>query len=134
MEPIKIIDRGRGPELAHVRITVFDIIPYLQAGHHPTSIAAVFGISTPEVEALVNYIEDHQAEEMETNRQIEERTARGNRPEVEARLRQSSWHAKIHAPWEQLRRHRATEENHEGDLDGRQHSGSGEGPVRHPPQ
>ena len=27
MEPVKIIDRGRGPELANIRITIYDILP-----------------------------------------------------------------------------------------------------------
>jgi hypothetical protein len=134
VEPIQIIDRGRGPELARVRVTVFDVIPYLRAGHHPTYVAAVLGISTPEVEALVQYLEDHKAEVMEANRQIEERIARGNPPEVEARLGESPWHAKVEARWEELRRRRAAEKGHEGGPDGREHSGSGEGPVRNPPR
>jgi hypothetical protein len=134
VEPINIIDRGRGPELAHIRITVFDVLPYLRAGHPPTYIAAVFGLSTREVEALAGYIEDHKAEVAEMNRRIEERIARGNPPEVEARLRQSPWHAKIQARWEELRQRRAAGGNHEGDPDGRQHSGPGQDPVPNPPQ
>ena len=45
MEEIIIRDRGRGPELARIRITVFDIIPYLQAGDSPEYIAGVLPIS-----------------------------------------------------------------------------------------
>ena len=74
MEPIKIIDRGRGPELAHIRITVFDILPYLRSGWHPTSVAAVFGISTADVNALVQYIHEHEPEVLAENQKILERT------------------------------------------------------------
>jgi uncharacterized protein (DUF433 family) len=69
---IEIIHRGRGPELAGIRITVYDLIPYLQAGHGPTYIAAVLGLSTDEVKALMQYIEDHKEEVMAENKKIEE--------------------------------------------------------------
>jgi hypothetical protein len=39
--PVAIINRGRGPELARIRITVHDIIPYLEAGRSPRYVAAV---------------------------------------------------------------------------------------------
>jgi uncharacterized protein (DUF433 family) len=134
VEPIKIIDRGRGPELATIRITVFDVLPYLQKGYHPTYIASVFGISTPEVEALARYIEEHRAEVMATNERILARIAQGNPPEVEARLRESPWHASIQARWEELRRRRAAEGDHEGDPDGHQCSGPGEDPDGNSPR
>jgi uncharacterized protein (DUF433 family) len=89
MEPIRIIDRGRGPELDHIRITVFDILPYLQSGWHPTSVAAVFGISTAEVDALVQYIHEHEPEVLAENQKIVERIDRGNAPEVESKRRTS---------------------------------------------
>ena len=41
-----IIDRGRGPEIAGTRITVYDIVDYLEEGWHPTAIAAFFRISS----------------------------------------------------------------------------------------
>ena len=90
--------------MAHIRITVFDVLPYLQAGHHPTYIAAVFSLSTREVAALADYIEQHKAEVLDMNRRIEERIARGNPPEVEARRRRS--HAKLLALRDEFRRRR----------------------------
>jgi uncharacterized protein (DUF433 family) len=102
MEPVKIRDRGRGPELERIRITVFDIIPWQRAGHSANYIAASLGLSTREVLALQQYIEDHKEEVMAINQQIEERIARGNPPEVEA-MRQES-HAKLLALREELRR------------------------------
>jgi uncharacterized protein (DUF433 family) len=104
---IAIIDRGRGPELAGIRITVFDVIPYLKAGHSPTYIAAGLGLSTDEVQALVQYIEEHKEEVMAENQKIEERIARGNPPEVEA-IREES-HARLLAYREELRRKKAQE-------------------------
>jgi uncharacterized protein (DUF433 family) len=104
---IEIINRGRGPELAGIRITVYDIIPYLQAGHGPTYIAAVLGLSTDEVKALMQYLEEHKEEVMAENRKIEERIARGNPPEIEAMREQS--HAKLLAYREELRRKKVQE-------------------------
>ena len=125
MDEIVIRDRGRGPELAGTRVTVFDIIPWLRAGHHPTYIAASFGLSTPEVEALTRYIEEHKDEVMAINARIEERIARGNPPEVEERMKGSPWRARIQARLEEIRGRRATEESHERDFNGCQHRGSG---------
>jgi uncharacterized protein (DUF433 family) len=102
MEPVKIINRGRGPELASIRITVFDIIPYQRAGYSAEKIAGVLRISTREVLALMQYIEDHKEEVMAINQQIEERIARGNPPEVEEKLKLSR--AKFQAFREQLAR------------------------------
>ena len=102
MEPVKIIDRGRGPELARIRITVFDIIPWQRAGHSANYIAASLGLSTREVLALQQYIEEHKEEVMAINQQIEERIARGNPPEIEARRKES--HAKLLVLREELRR------------------------------
>jgi uncharacterized protein (DUF433 family) len=121
VEEIIILDRGRGPELARIRITVFDIIPYLQAGDSPEYIAGVLPISKDEVRALMKYIDDHREEVMAINAQIEARIARGNPPEIEERLRQSPWHAKIQARLEEIRQRRAAEGDHEGDSDGHGH-------------
>ena len=60
MKESVIIDRGRGPEIAGTRITVYDIVDYLDEGWHPTAIAAFFRISSREVEAAIRYIQEHQ--------------------------------------------------------------------------
>jgi uncharacterized protein (DUF433 family) len=108
MKPVAIIDRGRGPEVAGTRITVFDVLHYLQAGHSPNYIAAVLSLSTAEVLAAIRYIEEHRDEVLAMNRRIEERIARGNPPEVEAK-RQAS-HEKLLALREELQRRRREEE------------------------
>ena len=60
----EIIDRGRGPEIAGTRITVFDILDYQRLGWHHTLIAATLRISSDQVLAALRYIEEH-AEEVE---------------------------------------------------------------------
>ena len=92
--PEQIIDRGRGPELAGTRFTVFDMIPYLKKGRHPDYIAAVCGLSVEQVETLLAYIEDHKDEVMALHEKIEERIARGNPPELEAKLHASRGRAR----------------------------------------
>jgi uncharacterized protein (DUF433 family) len=57
-----IIDRGRGPEIAGTRITVYDILDYVNIGWHHTAIAAMFRISSRQVQAAIQYIEDHEEE------------------------------------------------------------------------
>ena len=112
MDPVKIIDRGRGPELATIRITIYDILPYVLKGWRADSIAISFGIRIVEVEALVRYFEEHREEILAENQKILERIARGNPPEVQAKLEAS--HAKLLALKEALARKRAQETNGEG--------------------
>ncbi len=82
----KIIERGRGPEIAGSRITVFDVLDYLQEGWDPTEIALFFRLSTRQVDVAVRYIEEHKDEVMEEYQRILERSARGNPPELQAKL------------------------------------------------
>src|SRR5687768_17512127 len=86
MTPYQIIDRGRGPELAGTRFTVFDVLPYWKKGRHPAYIAAVCGLAVEQIETLIKYIEDHKDAVMAQNLEIEERIARGNPPEIQAKL------------------------------------------------
>jgi uncharacterized protein (DUF433 family) len=62
MQPIAIIDRGRGPEIAGTRITVFDLLPYLEMGWHPASVALLFNLSSDEVSMSVDYYRHHETE------------------------------------------------------------------------
>jgi uncharacterized protein (DUF433 family) len=86
LRAVKIVDRGRGPQLDSCRITVYDIIPYLEEGDSPNLIASTLLISTNKVQALMKYIEEHRDEVMEVHREIEERIGRGNPPEIQAKL------------------------------------------------
>jgi uncharacterized protein (DUF433 family) len=114
VQPPKIIDRGRGPELAGTRITVYDIIPYLRAHWRTATIAILFRLSVAEVQALIHYIEEHRDEVMAENAKIEARIARGNPPEIEEKLKQSR--GKAAALRDELRRKRQ-EANESGEAD-----------------
>jgi uncharacterized protein (DUF433 family) len=60
----KIIDRGRGPEIAVTRITVYDVLDYLQEGWGAPQIAGLFRLSLDDIQAAIQYIEDHKDEGM----------------------------------------------------------------------
>src|SRR5215475_6392933 len=66
----KIIDRGRGPEIAGTRITVYDVMDYLQEGWRCDQIAGLFRLPPEDIQAALQYIEDHKDEVMTTYRQI----------------------------------------------------------------
>jgi uncharacterized protein (DUF433 family) len=86
MQPIEIYDRGRGPELKGTRITVYDVVLYHLGGHSPDRIAEILRIPVSGVEALLAYFDQHREEVMAWHNKIEERNARGNPPEIEAKL------------------------------------------------
>lgn len=86
MEP-EIIDRGRGPEIKGTRITVYDIMDY--EGDHHTEVAALLNLSSEQVLAARKYIEEHKVELMPQYQKMLARDARGNPPEVEARIAQA---------------------------------------------
>src|SRR3954465_9699929 len=72
------------------RITVWDVVHYLEGDDWShQQIAGILRLTLEQVEAAVKYIEEHKDEVMAVHRQIEERNARGNPPEIEARLAQS---------------------------------------------
>ena len=89
-----IVDRGRGPEIAGTRITVYDILDYLQAGWHHTRIAATLRLSSDEVLTAMRYIERHTDAVMARYRRILDRDAAGNPPERWAKL--EATHARVH--------------------------------------
>src|SRR5260370_6584612 len=89
MQRIRILELGGGQTLEGTRFTVYDIVPYLKKGRHPAYIAAVTGLEVEQVEALVKYFEEHKDAVMAWDRVIEERIARGNPPEIQAKLEAS---------------------------------------------
>ena len=58
----KIIDRGRGPEIAGTRITVYDVMDYYKHGWHRDRIAVLFRLSSRDIQAAIDYIEAHKEE------------------------------------------------------------------------
>src|SRR3954471_401409 len=91
----EIIDRGRGPEIAGTRITVYDIMDYYTEGWGVGSIATWLRLSTIEVQAAIDYIEAHKEAVQAEYQRMLERDAKGNPPEILAKLEQS--HRKLQA-------------------------------------
>ena len=81
-----IINRGRGPEIAGTRITVFDIWDYAKDDWHRDAIAATLRLSSAQVSVALEYIEQHREEVLAEYAQIRHREARGNPPELQAKL------------------------------------------------
>lgn len=95
MGSVAIIDRGRGPELAGTRITVFDILHYHDAGWHVNSIALILGLSSAQVNAALEYVAEHEEQVRAEQRRIQDRIDRGNSPEILAKFEKS--HQKLQA-------------------------------------
>jgi uncharacterized protein (DUF433 family) len=85
----KIINRGRGPELAGTRITVYDILEYARAGWSKMRIAVTLGLDTRSVEVALNYIKEHEEEVNAEYQKIMARIDAGNPPELKAKLEAS---------------------------------------------
>lgn len=69
----KIIHRGRGPEIAGTRLTVYDVMDYLREGWRYDQIAGFFRLPPDDIQAAIQYIEEHTEEVMTAYRQILER-------------------------------------------------------------
>lgn len=97
-----IIDRGRGPEIAGSRITVYDVLAETQAGQTPEQLAADWELQVGQIHCALQYIEEHKEEVLRDWAEIKARIARGNPPEIQAKL--DATHAKYAPLWESLRR------------------------------
>jgi uncharacterized protein (DUF433 family) len=86
MKTARIIDRGRGPEIEGTRITVFDIWDYAKQDWHRDRIAVWLRLSSAQVAAALEYIEEHKEEVLAGYERILERARRGNPPELQAKL------------------------------------------------
>jgi uncharacterized protein (DUF433 family) len=75
--------------IAGTRITVWDVLHYLETGWSQPEIAGTLYLSDAQIAAVARYIEEHKEELMAVHRQIEARKARGNPPEITAKLAQS---------------------------------------------
>jgi hypothetical protein len=71
-------DRGRGPELRSCRITVYDLIPYLESPNYRDEypLEAWQVVTREELDVLKRFIADHREEMMAEHRRIEERIQR----------------------------------------------------------
>jgi uncharacterized protein (DUF433 family) len=71
------------------RITVWDVLHYLENGCTAEEICRWLPISEEQVAAAVEYITANREYVMQVHREIEERNARGNPPEIREKLTQS---------------------------------------------
>lgn len=91
----KIINRGRGPEIEGTRITVYDVFDYARQGWHRDRIAALFRLSSRDIQAALDYIEQHRKEVTDAYQSIIERQKTERHPaEVEAKIAASRQRAK----------------------------------------
>jgi uncharacterized protein (DUF433 family) len=83
--PIQIVNRGRGPQLSTCRITVQDLVPYLQQNCSPEEIMAIMPVLTiEEILVVQEYVRQNYDAVMEQDRRIRERNAqRTTPPEIE---------------------------------------------------
>jgi uncharacterized protein (DUF433 family) len=58
----EIINRGRGPEIAGTRITIYNVMDYRKHGWHRDRIAAQFLLSSDQIQAALDYIDVHKEE------------------------------------------------------------------------
>jgi uncharacterized protein (DUF433 family) len=85
MSATAIID-GR---ITGTRSSVYDVYHYLQSGRRPEEIMEILRLRPDQLAVAMRFIEDHVAEVHAVHMEIEERIARGNPPEVEAKLAQT---------------------------------------------
>jgi uncharacterized protein (DUF433 family) len=89
MKAVEIIDRGRGPEIAGTRVTVYLIWEFYRGGASRDDIALAVGLSSQQVQAAIDYIEAHRDEVIREFEKIEARIRQGNPEWVEQRLKQN---------------------------------------------
>jgi len=58
----KIINLGRGPEIEGTYITVYDVMDYAQQGWHRDRMAALFHLSSRDIQGALDYLDAHQDE------------------------------------------------------------------------
>jgi uncharacterized protein (DUF433 family) len=99
---VHIVDRGRGPQLSTCRITVQDLVPYLQQKCTWEEVRAIMPVLTvEEFQAIERYVRDNYDAVMEQDRRIRERNAQKTAsPEIQE-LRKKG-HAKALALMEQF--------------------------------
>jgi uncharacterized protein (DUF433 family) len=97
-----ISDRGRGPEIAGTRITVYDVLAETEAGATPEQLAEWYGLELAQIQAALRYIDEHREEVRKDYEEIKARHARGHSPEVRAQV--EATHARYAPRWADLRR------------------------------
>ena len=110
----KTINWGRGPEIEGTRITVYDVLDYTRLGWHRDRIAALFRLSSCDIQAAVDYIEQHTNEVSAAYQRILERQKNYSYPpEVAAKIAESRRRAQ--ARLAALKASRFVEQHHDWD-------------------
>ena len=78
-----IHDRGRGPEIAGTRITVYNLLPdFLDPATTEADLCRTYELTPEQVAAARAYVLNHPETVLAQHLKIEERMAAGNPPEV----------------------------------------------------
>ena len=80
----RIIDRGRGSELAETRVTVYRIMDFLREGSSAERIATELHLSEEQVRVALDYIAMHRRTIEAEYEKILQRVQQRNPPHVEA--------------------------------------------------
>ena len=113
----KIIDRGRGPEIEGTRITVYDVMDYVQEGWRYDQIAGLFRLPPDDIQAALQYIEAHHVEVMADYQQILARHSQVHYPpEVQEKLACSR--QKLQAKLTEIQTRQQGEDTHASDHGG----------------
>lgn len=103
----RIIDRGRGPEIAGTRITVYDVMDYYKHGWHRDRIAALFRLASADIQAAIDYIEAHRQEvDLEYEKILARHRNYQYPPEIQAKVERSREAARVRL--DEIRRRRAS--------------------------
>ena len=93
MSEPRIVDRGGSPKIEGTRITVYTIFEDLGNGYGREEMAALYGLSSRQIQAAIDYIRANEADVSAEYEKIMERIRRGNPPHIEAILEES--HKKV---------------------------------------
>ena len=80
----RIIDRGRGPEVAGTRVTVYRIMDFLREGSSAGRIATELHLTEEQVHVALDYIAMHRRTVEAEYEKILQRVQQRNPPHVEA--------------------------------------------------
>jgi uncharacterized protein (DUF433 family) len=94
-----ISDSGRGPEIRGTRITVYDVLAYLDEGFTPDEIASYLSLTTAQTAAAVRYVEGQRDRLTAEARRAEERRSEGNPPAVAEALEETSQRFQLFRQW-----------------------------------
>lgn len=89
MKEYRIVDRGDGPKIEGTRITIYTIFEDLQKGRSCEWIATMLGLSSRQIQAAIDYIDQHREAVEAEYEKIMDRIRKGNPAAVEQRLQKS---------------------------------------------